>query len=167
MIFYQRKCSWSRRTGCLFSRLQLFQDNEIHCLRLVKAVCSLQFCSFIFQVSSIRRQRRDLCCLRVKLPPDTTSQPLKVEAIFLSALPKDTTSELAGLFSHYPFLMLNVKQWSREAVNTNFSNLLVWLGQGIEFRSIDYEADTLTPDHAPVTFLCRQIFCDKLKTFWF
>jgi len=27
----------------------------------------------------------------------------KVEAIPLSALPKDTTSELAGLFSHYPF----------------------------------------------------------------
>jgi len=34
----------------------------------------------------------------------------KVEAIPLSALPKDKTSELAGLFSHYPSFMLNVKQ---------------------------------------------------------
>jgi len=33
----------------------------------------------------------------------------KVEAIPLSAFPKNT-SELAGLFSHYPFLNLNVKQ---------------------------------------------------------
>jgi len=32
----------------------------------------------------------------------------------VSALPKDTTSELAGLFSHYPFFMLNVKQESCE-----------------------------------------------------
>jgi len=38
----------------------------------------------------------------------------KVEAIPLSDLPKDTTSELAGLSSHYPFLMLNVKQGSCE-----------------------------------------------------
>jgi len=30
-------------------------------------------------------------------------------------LPKDTTSELAGLPSHYPFVMLNVKQGSRES----------------------------------------------------
>jgi len=35
-----------------------------------------------------------------------------VEAIPLSALPKDTTSELAGLSSHYPSFMLNVKQGS-------------------------------------------------------
>jgi len=28
---------------------------------------------------------------------------VEVEAILLSALPKDTTSELVGLFSHYPF----------------------------------------------------------------
>jgi len=38
----------------------------------------------------------------------------KVEAISLSALPKNTTSELAGLSSHYPFFMLNVKQRSCE-----------------------------------------------------
>jgi len=51
--------------------------------------------------------------LRVKLPPAITSQSnhLKVEAIPLSALPKDTTSELVGLSSHYP-VMLNIKQES-------------------------------------------------------
>jgi len=32
----------------------------------------------------------------------------------LSVLPKDTTSELAGLSSHYSILMLNVKQGSFE-----------------------------------------------------
>jgi len=32
----------------------------------------------------------------------------------LNALPKDTTSELAGLSSHYPSFMLNVKQGSCE-----------------------------------------------------
>jgi len=37
----------------------------------------------------------------------------QVEAIPLSALPKDT-SELAGLSSHYPSFMLNVKQGSCE-----------------------------------------------------
>jgi len=38
----------------------------------------------------------------------------EVEAIPLSTLPKDTTSEPVGLSSHYPFLMLNVKQGSCE-----------------------------------------------------
>jgi len=38
----------------------------------------------------------------------------KVEAIPLSALPKDATSELAGLPSHYLSFMLNVKQESCE-----------------------------------------------------
>jgi len=38
----------------------------------------------------------------------------KVESIPLSALPKDTTSELAGLSPHYSFLMLNAKQESCE-----------------------------------------------------
>jgi len=36
------------------------------------------------------------------------------EAILLSALSKDTTSELASLSSNYPFLMLNDKQKSSE-----------------------------------------------------
>jgi len=57
--------------------------------------------------------------LRVKLPSVTTSLKVegrKVEAIQLSAFPKDTTSELAGLSSHYPFLCWTS---SREAVNTN------------------------------------------------
>jgi len=45
----------------------------------------------------------------MKLSLVTTSLSSKqVEAIPLSALPKDTTSELAGLPSHYPFFMLNV-----------------------------------------------------------
>jgi len=38
----------------------------------------------------------------------------KIEAIPLSALTKDTTSKLAGLSSHYLFLMLNVKHGSCE-----------------------------------------------------
>jgi len=38
----------------------------------------------------------------------------KVEAISLSTLPKDTTSELASLSSHYLYFMLNVKQGSCE-----------------------------------------------------
>jgi len=39
--------------------------------------------------------------LQVKLPPVTTSSKYsKVGAITLSALPKDTTSELAGLSPH-------------------------------------------------------------------
>jgi len=72
---------------------------------------SLQFCSFNCQVVSARRQRSDLCGLQVKLPLVTTSlsNHSKVEAIPLSVLPKDTTSALSGLTSHYPFLMLNVK----------------------------------------------------------
>jgi len=54
--------------------------------------------SFICQGTSTRRQRKDLFGLRVKLPPVTTmSNHSKVEAIPLSALLKDTTSELAGL----------------------------------------------------------------------
>jgi len=40
------------------------------------------------------------------------SKHLKVDSIPLIALPKDATSELAGLSSHYHFLMLNVKQRS-------------------------------------------------------
>jgi len=41
--------------------------------------------------TSTRRQRNDLCELQVKLPPATTC------LYPLSALPKDTTSKLAGL----------------------------------------------------------------------
>jgi len=54
--------------------------------------------------------------LRVKLPPVTTSLTTQryIEAILLSALPKDTTSKLAVESSHYPFYMLNVKQGSCE-----------------------------------------------------
>jgi len=42
------------------------------------------------------------------------SNQSKAEAIPLSALPKDTTSELAGLSSHYHILTLNIKQESCE-----------------------------------------------------
>jgi len=34
----------------------------------------------------------------------------KVQLIPLRALPKEITCELAGLSSHYPFFMLNIKQ---------------------------------------------------------
>jgi len=54
--------------------------------------------SFICQCISTRRERRDLFGLRIKLLPVIASlTTLKVEAIPLSALPKNTTSELAGL----------------------------------------------------------------------
>jgi len=46
-------------------------------------------CSFICQAISTRRQRRDL----------GRGNPINS----FSALYKNTTSELAGLFSHYPF----------------------------------------------------------------
>jgi len=60
-------------------------------------------CSFICQGTSTRRQHRDVFSLRVKLPPVscyTLSNHSKVEAIPLSALLKNTASELAGLSSH-------------------------------------------------------------------
>jgi len=58
--------------------------------------------SFIYQGTSTRRQRSDLFGFRVKLPPVITSltNNSKVEAISLSALPKNTISELAGLTPH-------------------------------------------------------------------
>jgi len=47
---------------------------------------------------------RDLFGLPVKLPPlYYQSNHSKVEAIPLNAFPKNTTSKLAGLSSHYPF----------------------------------------------------------------
>jgi len=65
--------------------------------------------SFICHGTTTRRQRRDLFVCGMKLLLVTTSQStqIKVEAIPLSALPKDTTSELAGLPSPYLFFMLN------------------------------------------------------------
>jgi len=60
--------------------------------------------SFIYQGTSIRRQRRELFGCGMKLSHVTTSlsTQIKVEAIPLSALPKDTISELDGLPLHYP-----------------------------------------------------------------
>jgi len=56
------------------------------------------------QGTSTRRQRRDFFGLRVKLPPvNHQSKHSLVEAIPLSALPKDTTSELAGYLHTIPF----------------------------------------------------------------
>jgi len=55
--------------------------------------------SFICQGTSVRRQRSDLFDIRVKLPP-VQSNHSKVEAIPFSALPRDTTSELSGLYPH-------------------------------------------------------------------
>jgi len=53
----------------------------------------------------------------VKLSLVTTSQTTQryIEAIPLSALPKDTQANLPGLTSYYPFFMLNVKQGSCES----------------------------------------------------
>jgi len=62
----------------------------------------LQFCSFICEWSRPGDSEMTFAVFRVKLPPVTTSLYSKVEAIPLSALPKDTTSELA-LSSHHPF----------------------------------------------------------------
>jgi len=56
--------------------------------------------SFICQGTSTSRQRRDLFGHRVKLPCYYQSNHAKVEEIPLSALVKDTTSELAGLSPH-------------------------------------------------------------------
>jgi len=55
--------------------------------------------SFICRGTSFRRQQSDLFGLRVKLP-HVTANHSKVEANPLSALPKNTTSELASLSSH-------------------------------------------------------------------
>jgi len=52
--------------------------------------------------------------MKLSLVTTSISTQIKVEAIPLSALPKDTTSELGGLPSHYLFFMLNVKQGSCE-----------------------------------------------------
>jgi len=70
----------------------------------------LQLYSFICQVALTRRQRRDLFGLRVTCYYQSNHS--KVEAISVSALPKDTTNELADVSIHYPFLKLNVKQGS-------------------------------------------------------
>jgi len=76
-----------------------------------------------------RRQRRDFFGLRVKLTLVTTSSNhSKVEAVRLSALPEDTTSELAGLF-YTISLFLNIKHGSCEY------QFLVWLDEGMESRS--------------------------------
>jgi len=66
---------------------------------------SLQFCSFIYGTKLPQPGNSEgtfaassqivTCCYQ--------SNHLKVEATLLSALPKDTTNELAGLSSHYPF----------------------------------------------------------------
>jgi len=63
--------------------------NEIRLFKI-----SLKY-SFICYGTSTRKKRRDLFGFRVKLPPVTIHS--QVEAIPLSALLKDTTSELVGL----------------------------------------------------------------------
>jgi len=69
-------------------------------------------------------------------------QPLKGRGSPLSALLKDTTSELAGLFfTLYPF---HVERYAREAVNTNFLSLLVRLDEGMEPRTADYAPNAIT-----------------------
>jgi len=70
---------------------------------IIPVLQRLRHCLFIRQRTSNTRQRRDLFG-RVKLPSVTTSLTTqKVDAISLSALPKDITNQLAGLFSPYLF----------------------------------------------------------------
>jgi len=61
-------------------------------------------------------ERRNAFGFRVKLPPHLLLPvyPLIGRGIPLSVFPKDKTSELAGLSSHYPYFMLNVKKGSCE-----------------------------------------------------
>jgi len=59
----------------------------------------------------------------------------------LSTLSKDTTSELDGIPSHYLF---NAERQERKLWIPTFNSLLVWLDEGIESRSTDYVADSLT-----------------------
>jgi len=62
------------------------------------------------QGTSTRKQRSDLFGLSSKTATSYyQSNYSKVETIQLIALSKETTSKRAGLSSHYPFLMLNVK----------------------------------------------------------
>jgi len=68
----------------------------------------------------------------------------KAEAIPLSVLHKDTTSELADLSSHFPFLILNVKQ--RICEYQLLKSFGPTRGQGIEPRFIEYRADALTTE---------------------
>jgi len=53
---------------------------------------------YLSRYGTTRRQRKDLFGCEIKLSHVTTSlsTQIKVEAIPLSALPKDTTSKLAG-----------------------------------------------------------------------
>jgi len=63
--------------------------------RTLREFFAVLFCSFICQVVSARRQRSDRP-MSVKLPAGTTSLTIsKIEVIPISALPKETTSELA------------------------------------------------------------------------
>jgi len=73
----------------------------------------LGICSFICLSTLAKRQRSDLFGRRAATCYYQFNYS-KVEAISLSAFPKDTTSELAGLSSYYPFIMLNDKQESCE-----------------------------------------------------
>jgi len=97
-------------------------------------------CSFIYQVTSARRQWGDLFGLRVKLPLVATSLTTQRQRHPFSALPKVTTSELSGLSSHYSS---NAERQSAKLENTNFFGLgLTRRGNGIQ--GFDYESDTPT-----------------------
>jgi len=60
-------------------------------------------CSIICQCTSTRSQRRFRSSSQAATYCYYQSNHSKVQAIPWSALPKDTTSELAGLSLHYPF----------------------------------------------------------------
>ena len=69
-----------------------------------------------------------------------TCLPHKGGGVPLRDLPKDTRSELAGLFyATFP----KCRAPRRKAMDTIFWSLLVWLDKGLNPRSTDCEADAL------------------------
>jgi len=89
-------------------------EDYCHCaIKLDYCKIGLKY-SLICQGKSTRRQRSNLfgCGMKLSLVTTSLRTQIKVEAIRLSALPKDTTKELAGFLSLYSFFMLNVRQGS-------------------------------------------------------
>jgi len=66
----------------------------------------------ICQGTSTRRYRRDLFSIRVKLPPVTTTKPLKDWGNLVKCLIQGHNKQTCWLSFHYHFFMLNVKQES-------------------------------------------------------
>jgi len=84
---------WTKKRMTLYANIvQSFYIFGLNWSIILLATTAKFRYSFVCQGASTRRQRRDLF--------RSSSRAI---AIPLSTLSKDTTSELAGLFSHYPF----------------------------------------------------------------